>query len=185
MLNSYTDVMVDIETTGTQPNRSGMIQLAAVKFNLNERSVSSNFFNRSLIVPPWRSWDEDTRDWWSKQPDTLYKIIAKSEDPKIVMTDFSQWAMQPGGQLRFWAKPTTFDFMFVASYLKDYDLPNPFSYRDANDMNSYLRGLYAPQDIDRTDEPEMKGTAHDALFDTMHQIKVLFHHADKKSPASN
>lgn len=185
MQPDFTDVMVDIETTGTQPNRSAMIQLAAVKFNLDARTVSPQMFDRSLVIPPWRGWDEDTREWWAKQPDTLYKIVANSEDPKVVMSDFTHWAMQPGGQLRFWAKPTTFDFMFVSSYLRDYDLPQPFSYRDANDMNSYLRGLYAPADIDRNDEPTMNGMAHDAIFDVLHQIKVLFHHADKKSPANN
>lgn len=178
MDSPYTDVMVDIETTGTQPNKSGMIQLAAVKFNLTEQTVSPNMFNRSLIIPPWRNWDEDTRDWWAKQPDTLYKIIAKSEDPKLVMTDFINWSAQPT-PLRFWAKPTTFDFMFVSSYARDFDLPMPFSYRDANDMNSYLRGLYAPDEVDRSDEPDMNGTAHDAIFDVLHQIKVLFHHQKK------
>jgi len=185
MFNPYSDVMVDIETTGTQPNRSAMIQLAAVKFNLAERTVSKNFFNRSLAIPAWRTWDEDTRNWWSTKPEVYSSIMAKAEKPAIVMHDFADWAIQPGEPLRFWAKPTTFDFMFVSSYLKDFGEPVPFSYRDANDLNSYLRGLYAPNDIDRSDEPALEGTAHDAIFDSLYQIKVLFHHADKKSPINN
>ena len=147
----YKDVMVDIETTGTQPNRSAMIQLAAVKFNLDDFSVSPNFFNRSLTMPAWRSWDEDTREWWSKMPDVFSSIMAKAEDPGIVMRDFADWSIQPGQGLRFWAKPTTFDFMFVTSYLKDFKQPVPFDFREATDLNSYLRGLYSPNPIDRSD----------------------------------
>lgn len=175
----YKDVMVDIETTGTQPNRSAMIQLAAVKFNLDDFSVSPNMFNRSLTMPAWRSWDEDTRAWWSKMPDVFSSIMANAEDPGIVMRDFADWSIQQGPPLRFWAKPTTFDFMFVTSYLKDFKQPIPFDFREATDMNSYLRGRYAPNPIDRSDEPKMSGTAHDAIHDTLHQIKVLFHHEQK------
>jgi len=175
----FTDVMVDIETTGTQPNRSGILQIGAVKFNLAERTVSPNLFNRSLRVPAWRSWDEDTREWWAKQPDVLYNIVARSESPRVVMDDFVQWAMQPGGQLRFWAKPTSFDFSFVSSYLRDFELPQPFSYRDATDMNSFFSGLYFPLPVDREGEPTMVGTAHNALADALFQTKLVFHHADK------
>lgn len=187
---NFQDVMVDIETTGTQPNRSAMIQLAAVKFNLEDQTVSPSYFNRSLKIPHWRSWDEDTRQWWSKQPDTLNAIMSKAEDPYVVMRDFADWSIQANGPpLRFWAKPTTFDFMFVTSYLKDFNQPIPFDFREATDMNSYLRGLYAPEPIDRSDEPKLVGVAHDAIYDSLHQIKVLFHHQQRvlnaKSSANN
>lgn len=176
----FNDVMVDIETTGTQPNRSAMIQLAAVKFNLSDYTVSPHYFNRSLTMPAWRHWDEDTRTWWSDKPDTFSSIMAKAEDPAIVMRDFVDWSFQPNGpQLRFWAKPTTFDFMFVSSYLKDFKQPIPFDFREATDVNSYLRGLYAPNPIDRSDEPKLVGVAHDAIYDSLHQIKVLFHHQQR------
>lgn len=189
MSNHFTDVMVDIETTGTQPNRSAMIQLAAVKFNLETQEVSNNFFDRSLEIPAWRSWDEDTRTWWNKQPDVLKSIMAKSEDPGLVMRDFADWAIQVGGpNVRFWAKPTTFDYMFVSSYLKDFKQPNPYDFRQATDLNSYLRGLYhanGHSDIDRTGEPALQGVAHDAIYDTLHQIKVLFHHRTKLNNAKS
>lgn len=184
-MNPYTDLMVDIETTGTQPNRSGMIQLAGVKFNLLDRTVSPSFFNRSLTVPAWRFWDEDTREWWSKMPELYQKIISTAEDPAVVMRDFADWAIQPGTQLRFWAKPTTFDAAFVSSYLKDFNQPAIFDFRETTDLNSYLRGRYAPNPIDRTDEPKMASGAHDAIKDSLHQIKVLFFHSDRLDAAKS
>lgn len=177
---NYTDLMVDIETTGTQPNRAAILQIAAVKFNLKTRDVSRTVFNRCLRMAPARAWEDGTRAFWKKQQGTLDSIIQRAEDPSVVMKDFADFCLDNNGvQLKFWAKPTTFDYPFVASYLHDYGQPMPFSYRDADDLNSFLRGIYFPNDIDRSDEPKLTGVAHDAIYDTLHQIQVLFHHVDK------
>lgn len=185
MNNLYTDVQVDIETTGLSPDRSAMIQIAAVKFNLNDQSVSPNFFNRSLTIPEWRSWDEGTRQWWSTKLDLYNEIMSRAEDPAIVMRDFADWSIQPGVQLRFWSKPTSFDFAFVSSYLKDFNQPAIFDFREANDLNTFLRGIYYPEPIDRSDEPKMTSVAHNALNDTLFQTKLLFHHMNKRFPKTN
>lgn len=178
---TFPDLMVDVETTGTQPNRNAMIQLAAVKFNLKTRDVSPVIFNRCLRIPKWRTWDEDTRAWWKKQPAVLDSIVAKGEKPDVVMRDFVDFVQKDKGYdpVKFWAKPSTFDYPFVTSYLTDFNEPIPFSFRETEDMNSFLRGIYFPNPIDRTDEPELKGVAHDAIYDVLHQIKVLFHHVDR------
>ena len=112
----YTDVMVDIETTGTMPDRGAILQLSAVKFNLQTREVDPNFFDRCLTIPPHRGWDEGTRTWWNQQkPSVLKGILQRAEPYRDVVQDFAKWAYQKPG-LRFWAKPTTFDFMFTAAY---------------------------------------------------------------------
>lgn len=176
----YTDVMIDLETTGTRPDRSAVIEIGAVKFNLKERTASTNVFNRCLKIPRNRHWDESTRAWWYKQKDVLDNILARGEDPKLVMSDFVDWVNPRGGPLRFWAKPTTFDYMFISSYLNDYDQPvGLFDFREATDQRSFLRGVYFPNDIDTSDEPEFVGVAHNAVVDCLNQIKVLFHHVDK------
>ena len=172
--------MVDIETTGTQPNRSGIIQIAAVKFNLKDRSVSPKVFDRCLRMAPHRSWDESTRQWWAKNPQVLDEIVVRGEDPGIVMRDFADFCMDNGGlQMNFWGKPISFDYAFISSYLHDYNQPNPFSYRNANDLNTFLRALYFPNPVDTSDEPKLQGTAHNAIYDTLYQIQLLFHHTDK------
>ena len=80
---SFYDVMVDLETTGTSPDETAMIQLAAVKFNLAEGTVdSTDMFNRCLSIPPKRFWDEGTRQWWGQQKrEILLDIYARMEDP--------------------------------------------------------------------------------------------------------
>lgn len=170
--------MVDLETTGTRPDRHAIIQIAAVKFNLTTREVDQNFFNRCLFPAKHRSWSEDTRRWWMQRPETLRGIMNRFECPRLVMNDFIEWC-GIGQQYRFWSKPASFDLPFIASYLNDYDLPDPFPYWEAMDLRSYLRGLAGGPE--RYIDPDLPfdGTQHDALFDVLHQIKILFHCADE------
>lgn len=175
----YTDVMIDIETTGTQPDRNAILQIAAVRFNLKENTVDGNVFNMCLDIPPHRHWNEDTRAWWGKQnQETLRRILDQRQDWRAVMNELVKWS-QPAQSLRFWSKPTHFDYMFLSSYFADADLPQMFSYREATDMNSFLRGLYKGDKVPTDEEIGVvmeSNQAHDALNDTFHQVQVLMTH---------
>ena len=70
-------VMTDIETTGTSPDHAGVIQISAIKFNLIEKTVDNQFFDRCLWLPSGRFWEEDTRAFWSKHPRVLQEIIGR------------------------------------------------------------------------------------------------------------
>jgi len=172
--------MVDIETTGTNPDRNGMIQLAAVRFNLRERAVdTSKMFDRCLQLPTNRYWDEDTRRWWAQQnQEVLRKILFRAEPVQPVLEDFAQFVGYTHEEpIRFWAKPTTFDYMFVSSYFKDYGVMSPFNFRLATDMNSYIRGLAQDASL-TTFKTDFVGNAHDAIVDVLNQIDTLFKASD-------
>jgi hypothetical protein len=102
------NVMVDVETTGTSPDHAGVIQISAVRFNLTDKSVDNNMFDKCLWLPPGRYWEEDTRAWWGKNPRILNEIIGRGEEPQQVIKDFAAWVGYGGARL--WAKPTTFEF---------------------------------------------------------------------------
>lgn len=172
----YTDVMIDIETTGLLPDRNAILQIAAVRFNLKENTVDGNVFNMCLEIPKHRSWDEGTRHWWSQQnQETLKRIIEQRQDWKLVMTELCKWAA-PAGSLRFWSKPSHFDYMFLSSYFHDADLPQMFSYREASDMNTFIRGLYKGLEVPDLGIKIEQSAAHDALNDVFHQIELLMSH---------
>jgi hypothetical protein len=142
-----------------------------VKFNLETREVSTEFFNRCLKIPPYRFWDEGTWNWWwSDKAEVLQSILARAEEPQLVMTDFGAWA---GHGLRFWSKPLSFDSPFVQSYCRDHGIEMPFKYWESVDMRSFMRGKAFP---DRMVEPRLEflGAKHDALADVLHQIRILF-----------
>jgi DNA polymerase III alpha subunit (gram-positive type) len=168
------DVMVDIETTGTSPDRTAILQIAAVKFDPYQKKIDTNFFNRNLWMPPNRFWDEGTRHFWQQQDPRVYEDVTKDPiDPATAMLEFDAWARQSDGPLRFWAKPTSFDFSFVASYFNDYGISNPFSFRNAIDLNSFMQGR--ANELGRFDiDMPFEGDAHNGIFDCIHQIKMAF-----------
>lgn len=182
---TYADIMIDIETTGLLPDRAAILQIAAVKFDLKTRAVAPVFFNKMLKIPQHRHWDQGTLQWWGRQkPGLLQEIMARGQEPAGVMSELVEFARGPGNSFpNFWSKPTHFDFMFVSSYFHDYDMINPFSYRTANDMNTFIRATHYPNPVPDLDVP-FTGTAHNALFDTLHQVKLLFAHMEDAENAT-
>lgn len=180
----FFDVMVDIETTGTDPGNNAIIQLAAVKFNLETRQLNTeSMFNRCMFVPPRRYWDESTRSWWSQQKrEILADIYQRMEDPKIVLESFSEWSRAGGTDepLRFWAKPSHFDYSFVQNYLNQYEVYNPYHFRWATDLNSFIRGRANSSQVEQF-KNDFQGDAHNALFDCINQIDCLFKAVDHYS----
>lgn len=168
-----TDVMVDIETTGTNPDTDGMIQLAAIQFNYDTQEIGP-VFNRCLDLPPNRRWSESTRSWWAQQkPGIIEGIIARAEDPIRVMNDYFDFVRNPDRPLRFWSRGA-FDFNFVESYLNQFCLPMPHKFHEARELRSFQAGLNR-----KASEPDLSfitapGDAHDALHDCVVQLKRLF-----------
>lgn len=177
----FTDVMCDIETTGTNPERNAILQISAVKFNYETGEIDTNFFDRCLHVHPGREWDFDTRVWWTKQGGVLEGIQARAEDPYTVMRSFYEWLLLDWPSTRkegrqFWAKPVTFDYPFLVSYLKMFGMDMPCHFRYARDLNSFMAGLTGTTDHPGLEEEvEFVGDTHNALHDTLFQIKILLH----------
>jgi hypothetical protein len=167
-----TDLMVDIETTGTDPYHTGMIQLAAIPFNYETGDIGQPF-NRCLELPANRFWDESTRRWWGEQKrEVLQGILDKAEDPAVVIKDFWEYVCRLG-EVRFWSRGS-FDWWFVQSYMNQYGLPMPFHFAGARDLRSFQAGRFG-----EADEPNMSwlthpGDAHNALYDCVLQLKRLF-----------
>lgn len=173
-MTKFNHVMVDIETTGTNGTHNAMIQLAAVRFDLDEREIDMNMFDECLMIPGNRFWAEDTREWWAGQDQAIIdKIWSRMRDPKTVLQEFYQWVnhdMQ-GENLVLWAKPSHFEYPFLESYFREYGIAQPFFYRNVNDLNSWCRARGLPN---LSSEIEVQGNAHDAIHDVLHQIQVLF-----------
>lgn len=165
--------MVDIETTGTDPAHAAIIQIAAVGFSLSDKTVyTERMYDRCLIPPANRFWDESTRSWWQKHSPVLEGIMPRMEDSQAVMNNFHSWLME-FGHVRLWAKPTSFESPFLESYFRQFGLQNPFKYYESVDLNSYIRGRGHDRDVFWKEIP-FEGPEHNALFDVLHQIKGAF-----------
>lgn len=180
MNNQWTDIMVDLETTDTDQQKAGIIQIAAVFFDLRTGETGPTF-NRCLVLPTENTdykfrWNINTLRWWTSDDNKrkiLADIMTESEDPKVVINDFVRWIRLygRGKSLHFWSKPSHFDFTLLDKYFRFYGFENPFVYWKARDMRSYLLGLMYPEEL-----PDLKlesADAHNALADVKFQIKEL------------
>lgn len=171
-----TDMMVDVETTGTNPAYAAVIQIGAIKFNYDTGEIGGTF-NRCLEMAPGRFWSEGTKAFWAKQPaHVLGDIVKRAEPAEQVLRDFSLFAADgaPYGGYRFWAKPLSFDWPMIASHMEQYGMQMPFAFWQARDVRSFISGLLGcPQNVDMN-HITLAGDAHNALYDCALQLKQLF-----------
>ena len=175
----FDSAMIDLETGGLDPARSPILSISGVKFNLKERSVCPDFFHATLLPSPNRYWDEGTREWWMKKKDVLIEMMKDMEDSKKVLLDLSEWGR---GVKHMWAKPTHFDHSFLQRFYHDHGMQIPFHYREARDLNTFIGGLFFPNEV-----PDLEGMmpigegAHNSLTDSLHQLQHLFLACDLKN----
>lgn len=169
----YTDVMVDIETTGLQPDAAAIIQIGAVPFRYDDLKIDvANMFKRSLSMPKTRYWSDGTDRFWLEQNKEVYfKIMADCLPWEQVMREFHAWSVARPG-IRFWCKGLNFDWSFLSSYYLNMNMDMPYDFRQAKDLRSFISGLYGTSEYK---EPEFDrvGDYHDALSDCLNQIKLL------------
>ena len=167
--------MIDIETTGISCDHNAMIQLSAVRFDLETGEVDLNFFDQCLLIPPGRYWDENTREWWSNKAEIITDIWNRMQEPEAVIGNFVRWVDSKNVYNPvFWSKPLSFDFAFLDSYFRQFGYANPFHFRTAENMNTFIRARYFPQPAPEWDRIlPFEGDAHNGLHDVLHQIKAL------------
>lgn len=176
--DNYRDVMVDIETTGTDASHNHIIQIAAVRFDIESKKIDVNeMFDRCLHPVGHRVWDLGTRHWWSQQkPGLLESILDRGEDPSVVLRAFADFIAHTKSSkpVRIWAKPISFEWPFLQSHMKEYGVDMPVPYWNCMDLNSYINGRGHDDRKAFWNEIEFEGDAHNALFDVLHQIKGAF-----------
>ena len=188
MIEFFPDVMIDIETTGTQPDMTSMIQLSAVKFNLKQRKIDTGaFFDQCLFPLPRRFWDEGTRGWWmheERYPILSGKIMPRMRDAKTVLEEFTAWmGGAPAHGVRMWSRGR-FDDQFIASHLRDCQMQQIFDYRAITDLRTFEFALFYPGSIPSESDlnlPQFQGDKHDGIADCFHQLRRLFAMVDRAS----
>lgn len=165
---------VDIETTGTDPSHTCIIQIAAVEFDPHEKKIFlDRTFDRCLYMPETRRWDEDTREFWMKQPSHILDgIWNRMENPQLVLKDFAQW-MGYADENYIWAKPISFEQPFLQSYYKEFNVPQPWHYRNGMDVNTWLRAKGIEDPTKYAKDIPFIGDVHDALADSIHQARTI------------
>lgn len=171
-------VMVDIETTGTDPQRHVMIQIGACVFN--DKFEITSEFRRSLTAPPDRVDDQETLDWWASTNTPLYEKIRSAAEPyETVLEDLCNWMPRPRGLLFGW--PANFDLNFVFQYARSYNRKllhffYPSRFVDCGSWAMGFRGTWlsvAEQTAIFNQPSPYGGVVHDGLDDAKSQVASL------------
>lgn len=172
----YKDFMIDVETTGLNPGRHAMIQLSCVAFDFNsQRVLTDTFSDNYLNIPPWRSFSTDTLQWWLSKNKMVYDHICANQGDIILALDaFTQFVnnYKSDDRPNFWMR-RPFDWMFVEGYFTDFEMPNPFSYKNVIEMTSFMKGINLCDTMPLVDV-QKQGDAHNAYWDCVNQINLLF-----------
>ena len=171
-----TDVMVDLETTGLDPNKNAIAQIGAVKFNYLTGKVGEKFcINVDVDAMSSRQWMPSTQKWWASQDKAIREgVFEKPHAPSVALNAFMNWCY-PLNSLRFWCKGKHFDYPFIEGYLRELNIPNAFHYRQVEDMGSFIDGLYFPKPRQTVLYKDVGG-AHNALSDAINQLAELKAH---------
>ena len=171
-----TDVMVDIETTGLNTQQNAIAQIGAVKFNAQTGQTGDKFVvNVDINAMPSRVWMPSTKAWWDKQDKRVREgVFEKPYAPKVALKAFASWCA-PLNSLRFWCKGLHFDYPYIEGYFEELRVMNPFFYRNAVDMGSFIDGLYFPK-ARQTVVYKDVGDAHNALSDAINQLGLVQEH---------
>jgi len=169
-----THIMVDVETTHTDPEDGGILQLAAVKFDPVMMRTGETF-DRCPTMLPHRYWSDGTREFWNKHRPVLDSIYARQEPAEQVFRDFARFCGDKS--YIFVAKPVKFDWPFVESHFNQLGLQFPFGHSHYLDLHSYVSGLRGvPFRVGIEDEVPFPagGNVHNALHDCAYQIDLIF-----------
>lgn len=173
----YTDVMLDLETTGRTPG-CAIIQIAAVPFNINTGEISTNVFKMAINLDHQLksgkgfTYCPNTYKWWMKENPKLFKELSQSKlKYNQVGSEFQSWfkKLEKSDDIRVWGNSNRFDLGIIDGWYrksigwKFEPFWNTWNERDVRTIASL--------DPDIKKNTKFVGTKHNAIDDCKHQIK--------------
>ena len=168
-----TNVMVDLETLGTDSN-SVIISISAVAFDLStgktgkEFEVGINLLEQALnggII------DTDTIKWWASQDEKAKKSLTniKAETIEKALEAFNKYLLNAvnceSNDIKLWGNGSGFDNVLIRNLYRRSNIKFALPYWCDNDV----RTLVTLANIN-TRNFEFKGIKHNGIDDCKHQI---------------
>jgi len=176
---TYPDVMVDLETMGTETDTQ-VLSIGAVRFRLDTvddiRTIMDpdrSFYARLDLEDQGskgRTTSADTLKWWASQSRKARAVFA--EDPEDVEGTLKRFIKFCKGARRIWGNGNMFDNAIMRSICKDYDLEYPVVYWNDLDVRTLTRLWNLLTDkVSKGKRPTIKlGEEHNALDDARRQV---------------
>ena len=165
-----TDVMVDLETMGTEPG-CPIVAIGAVLFNPKTDEIGDTFY--SLIelescIDAGMKVCADTIKWWFRQSDAVRGQVCNPSldrvDLRTALIDFSVWL--PSDKCRIWGNGSDFDNVILEAAYKMNGMNAPWPFWN-NRCYRTIKNLKPSIELVR------QGTHHNALDDAISQAKHM------------
>ena len=183
----YNQFMIDIETTGVQPDLNHIVEIAVVPFAMMPNFIEISPLEYHLkfklnFNQKNRTSDPQTLIWWDKQSKEIRdNVFSHFLDPNLnnanTLLELAKFITTLSkGDTQFWSKPNSFDFMFTQSIFKDFQIIFPFKYWMAKDMAGFCSGIsFVKQNtLDyMIYKPKVREGAHDGMNDCYFQLEWL------------
>jgi len=163
------DVMIDLETLGTQAG-CGIVSIGAVPFD--EFDVSDNTFYKTITqesnAAAGLGRSNETMAWWHKQSPEARAVLSDPAATGIAraLTSFSEWLAGIGSDVRAWGNGADFDLPILGGAYNAVGLPVPWKPYNGRCYRTVKNGYKAVK-------LQRKGTHHNALDDAVCQAQHL------------
>lgn len=173
------DVMIDLETLGTDPG-CVVLSIGAVVFGPSGTGAE---FHRILSVDQQvkggMKIDPDTEKWWEQQSEAAAEtlVAARAKDHHLIydLIDFSVWVTTTVGLERkanIWGNGAEFDNSILGALYKKFGLQKPWSYGESRCYRTLknLRQIPLPE---RPADNVFHNALGDARLQAQHAVLIL------------
>ena len=174
-------LMIDIETTGTEPGCK-VLTIGAFGFNKDGQQVQfyRRFDKKKLIEEGFKD-DVSTMDWWNGKDKAVFdEAFNGKDDPAEAIADFKMFLYGNFKMGRYdvfevWCNGLDFDFPILKAFCKHYDFDFPWKFFNQYDYRT-IKNIFT--DIKNYEHNE---GAHNALEDAKAQMRGLRYFKEKMS----
>jgi hypothetical protein len=176
---TYPDVMVDLETMGTDTDTQ-ILSIGAVRFRLDTRDDVTSildddraYYTRLDLEDQerkGRTKSSSTVEWWEAQSAEARAVFEEEpESPVRALKGFIRFCK---GARRIWGNGNMFDNAIIRSACNTYDLEYPVGYWNDLDVRTLTRLWNLLSNVGSNKKrPEIKlGAEHNALDDARRQV---------------
>lgn len=163
------DVMLDLETLGTQPG-CVILTLGAVKFNpfKIEQEPGPGLYIRPDVdeqIARGREVQEDTLEWWTRQNEEVREEALGTEGRVPVEEMYRQLNRFLVGVDNIWAQGPVFDIAILENLYKQYGWPTPWQFWQISDSRTLFKVHGDPR--------KKTELLHNALADCVSQAEAV------------
>lgn len=172
---NYTDLMIDIETTGNEPG-CGILSIAVVPFSAGVVAPEAIHFYRKVLpasnLEYYLFGNESTMKWWAGQPAAVREEAhSGTADLREVLEALTSYIKLFPKEICLWGNGATFDCPVLEAAYVATEEEIPWTYKQLRCYRTL--NAYAPDWV----TPQVNNAAHnahsDAVFQAERAAKIL------------